>query len=301
MQEETKIEQELESEDEVIDRAQRRCEQAQVKSAGQADRSDPHPLGENGEQLLDSIWRQMMVNHARTHNIPVGKAVCETCGQMRDWGDESSCDCESLDRQLSQSVRQQQVIASMDRLIPMGMRWAHLGSEQWAKVEHKEPRMGEFARRWNRNAGSTLILGPTGSGKTAAAIALLTRILNRASNPEETSRNVRWALGMRFVDAAELVVARRNSRLGDEADLVEKAKSASLLVLDELGFETFSQVPYEVVNARYMSGAPTIITSGLRRSRQGGKYVDEFAARYGASFMRKITDRGGVINLWEKA
>jgi DNA replication protein DnaC len=264
--------------------------------ASRGPRAEPHPLGANGKELLDSIWRNMMINHARANGIPVGKAKCEHCGEIRDWGDEPACGCErNLELQESRSVRRQQVDATIERIVPEGMRWARLGTPEWGKVEAKERRVGEFVRRWNRDAGSVLILGPTGVGKTAAAIALMLRILNRAGKPEESERNVRWALGMKFVDASELVVARRNSKLGDEAGLVEQAKRASLLVLDELGFETFSQVPYEVVNARYLSGAPTIITSGLQSSKRG----NEFANRYGAAFMRRITDRGGVINLWE--
>lgn len=282
-------------EQEIIERVQRKCEESNAKH----ERRDPHPLGEGGEELLGSIWRQMMINHARANNIPVGKAKCEHCGEIREWGDEPTCTCESdAEKSEFRSVRRQQVDAAMERLIPAGMRWARFGTPEWAKVEAAEPRVAEFARRWNREAGSVLILGPTGAGKTAAAIALMMRVLSRAAKPEETERNARWAFGMKFIDAAELVVARRNSRLGDEASLVDQAKSASLLVLDELGFETFSAVPYEVINARYLSGAPTIITSGLRKFTRG-KQVDEFAKRYGAAFMRRITDRGGVINLWE--
>lgn len=261
-------------------------------------RAEPHPLGANGKELLDSIWRNMMINHARENGIPVGKARCEHCGQIREWGDEPTCGCElNLELQESRSIRRQQVDATIERIIPEGMRWARLGTPEWGKVEAKERRVGDFVRRWNRDAGSVLILGPTGAGKTAAAIALMFRILNRASKPEETERNVRWALGMKFIDASELGVARRNSKLGDEAGLVEQAKRASLLVLDEVGFEPFTQVPYEVVNARYLAGSPTIITSGLLCSKR--KNVNEFAKRYGAAFMRRITDRGGIINLWE--
>jgi len=174
------------------------------------------------------------------------------------------------------------------------MVWATVDSKTWKALKAKHPahweRLHTFATRWRRSVGSVALLGPTGIGKSAACAALLARILDTSVERREV--DFQWALGVRFVDAAELIVARRNSRLGSEADMVEDAKGATLLVLDELGFEASSPVPFEVVNERYRTGLPTIITTGRAEV--------EFSKRYGSAFIRRIRDRGTVLDFWEK-
>jgi DNA replication protein DnaC len=141
------------------------------------------------------------------------------------------------------------------------------------------------------------LLGETGKGKTVSVVALMHRILDRASEAGISIVDYDWAKRMRFMSAPSLATARRNCALGEEAPLVIEAIMASLLVLDEVGFEVFDPTRdttlFEVLDARYLENKPTIVTSG--------RTEEEFRARYGAALMRRITDRGMVVNLWENA
>ncbi len=283
--------------EQIIVEAQQKCEEGARKAAARQSKTDPHPLGEDGRELLDGIWEGMKVQHARENGIPVGKAICEHCSEIREWGDPPSCDCEkNAERREAERQREQKAREVFEHVVPPGMQWARLGSDRFTeKVAKPSPRMAKFAERWGRHVGSLIIWGPTGMGKTAATVAVIHRLLEETKELSMPYKRVRWAYGIRYIKAADLVVARRNSRLGGEADIIEQANEASLLVLDELGFEEpYNRIPHDVLDKRYDGGnfrnKPTIVTTG-RKYR-------EFVARYGSSFVRRVSDRGHLINLW---
>jgi len=80
-----------------------------------------------------------------------------------------------------------------------------------------------------------------------------------------------------------------------DANLVNRAKTDRLVIVDELGWERFAGIVQEVVGCRYDDDLPTVVTSGLTR--------EKFVERYGDAMERKITDvgNGGVIDLWQRA
>lgn len=64
-------------------------------------------------------------------------------------------------------------------------------------------------------------------------------------------------------------------------------------MLDELGQEPRCEVIWETIDARYLSGLPTVVTTGLR--------IDELRQRYGAPLVRRLVERGTVIEGWPGA
>lgn len=197
---------------------------------------------------------------------------------------------EEVDPELDAHRRRQLADLAIKHRIPDGFRWAKLGTPEWEVVAAKSPKAATFARTWTRKIGSALILGPTGAGKTACTVALLHRLFDAVAAHAVPESRARWACDARFMTAADLVVSRRNSALGEESRLIQDAVRCSLLVMDEVGFEAKSTVPFEVVDARYRGGRPTIVTSGMR--------LDEFTERYGAAMVRRLKDRGTVVDLW---
>jgi DNA replication protein DnaC len=119
--------------------------------------------------------------------------------------------------------------------------------------------------------------GPAGSGKSSIATATAMSFV-RANSKE----------GM-FVDAFELSIARRNSRLGSEADLVYKALKSDILILDDLGLEGMSQtgVVAEVIHRRHSKELPTIITTGFTSAA--------ILAGYGDGLKRRVFEGACVI------
>jgi len=142
--------------------------------------------------------------------------------------------------------------------------------------------------KWDPAKFPTLLVSsPTGSGKSGATLAWLWRYrdqqLARAQAGDETARVVPfvWASG------PELATARRNASLGQEAPLIEHARDTAILIIDELGFEKLTEVPFEVVDHRYRKQAVTVVTTGLRSS--------EFRARYGDAMFRRLAEGGAVV------
>lgn len=113
----------------------------------------------------------------------------------------------------------------------------------------KHPRLRAAADGWDCTGrhGGVVMMGPTGVGKSTAALHMLRRVL--ATHPR--------GCGARWMLAADMVE--------DEA-LVARAKLAPLLVLDDIGRDLATGKGesrlFRVLDYRYLR-APTIITTGL--------------------------------------
>lgn len=157
--------------------------------------------------------------------------------------------------------------------IPPRFLWARLGDADLAgRVKLQEP-LDVVAKRVLAS-NRVVFAGPSGSGKTSFAVACL-----RERVPH----------GM-FVSAMKLGTARIQSRAGDgEADLVERAMAARLLLVDEVGGEqkTANNAVKDVIWTRYDNDLPTWITTGFRGA--------ELVAMYGDGAFRRLTEGVTVI------
>lgn len=153
---------------------------------------------------------------------------------------------------------------------------------------------------WRPTDGNLLILGETGIGKSSAMLAIGLRILDAASagrlegDAYKLAKGLRYASGLDLGRALSRAIAaqQRGDREDGDPPLVARAKRASLLLLDEIGYEESRFDPHavrDVLDARYRAFATTIATSG--------KTIDELNERYGAATMRRLTHAGVVVDL----
>jgi DNA replication protein DnaC len=109
-------------------------------------------------------------------------------------------------------------------------------------------------------AGSLLLIGPSGLGKTHLAVALGTRMV-------QLGYTVRFVVAQRFANA--VVTATTRTEL---ARLIAPFISCDLLILDEFGYlnvePQVGPVLYEIIAGRYEKGA-TVITSNKSLSSWG--------------------------------
>lgn len=147
---------------------------------------------------------------------------------------------------------------------------------------------------WKRDNGNLLFVGPQRIGKTNTVIAIGNRLLDAAERPQLTRDDLDFLCGIRFVTGLDLARARSETSFGHEPALIRRAKNATLLILDEIGFEDDKFDPHavrDVVYHRYRMGrsSPTLVTSGCT--------VAELAKRYGAAMVERLTDLGELIDL----
>ncbi len=166
----------------------------------------------------------------------------------------------------------------------------------WEHARIDSPALHRFPidlQRWTRSysTGSATILGPSGAGKTSSVLAMLRRLGDEAMARERARRSWEIAAETRRLGEAvwttghAIARARKQHGLGDdEAPPIRQAMRASLLIIDELGFEPLTEALFEVIDTRYTRRRPTIVTSGLT--------AEQFMARYGVAMLRRLTDEG---------
>jgi hypothetical protein len=148
------------------------------------------------------------------------------------------------------------------------------------------------------------LLGKTGAGKTTAALAMFLlhmrahrttliaearMALERASSGQMPPRVAKPAKVV-FVAAKDVVDARRFSPLGKEPDLLERAKSASLLILDDIvGTRDTDQDLYQVIWSRDNFKLPTIVTTAMNPAEMTAAYSEMFTRRVFGGTSKLIT------------
>lgn len=164
-----------------------------------------------------------------------------------------------------------------------------------------QTRLVNAAQRYQLEHGNIAFVGPSGCGKSTVAAAIGLRLVDeavaayRASAGRESAK-LDHAARMVWTTAAALCMARKQHRLGEgEAPEVDRAESATLLFLDELGQEIADdRWLLEFLDVRYSRGLATITTSGLTQF--------ELEARYGTGTRRRLIEPHGLcVDLFESA
>lgn len=117
------------------------------------------------------------------------------------------------------------------------------------------------------------LLGEPGRGKTVAACALLAEV------------------GGRYTSAPELGRMRSSSHWRDR-DAFKALYTSRLLLIDDVGAESggaMEEALFDLVNARQVGRAITVMTGNLTRS--------EFAERYGVRTVSRIEHQGAIVEI----
>lgn len=222
----------------------------------------------------------------RAINAPIGDvAPTCVCGvPVRQYRDT----CPQC-RQVQRAADRRLLLGAAMRSLP-AIPWAVWGGD-WTKTSERS--IVATLGHWTREKGNLLLCAPSGAGKTTGAIARSKNILS-ATEKRGTPDDFRFACGIRFATAADLATARRQHALGQgEPWEIEEAIEATLLILDELGFEpqVDTAIP-ELADIRYRKNRLTITTTGLR--------PNELTSRYGEATVRKLIGQGKLVSAFEE-
>lgn len=167
--------------------------------------------------------------------------------------------------------------------IPARFGWARFGAKWPSSVDADAVRQLE-ARGGREGKGATPLLtlhGPSGSGKTSVAVALMRARLTVSPRP----------VGL-FVTAVELVAVTKATPLGQAVELVERAKRAPVLVLDDMGQEPsgeWNRVVVEVLHERHAHQLWTVVTT-FYDLRDGSADLAKVSDRYGGGLLRRLNE-----------
>ena len=215
--------------------------------------------------------------------------------QMRDGGPSrlyhGRCYNVYFDR--LEAVRNRRLkVESVLRQLPV-WKGARVGNSDF--MNRLDDRLGCFIREWSYAEGSVAVLGLTGAGKTMGLTALAHRLGAAAIAAGEQGRHF---VGLVWVHAYEVGECVKWHKLGaGKPPGLEQACNATILMLDDLGQETAGteQTLLRLIDARYVRGAVTLLTSGLTQQ--------QLRERYGEHFVRRIAETGhaSLIDLHPRA
>lgn len=143
----------------------------------------------------------------------------------------------------------------------------------------RDPKMRAVVREWSLDSGNLLLLGEHDTGKTTTAGLVCRRLIEHAvkvgGEPWATVQTLRW------FRADNLAKAAREWPLGKgECPELREATRASVLVLDELGWEQEPRVIASILADRFdRGGSWTIVTSGQTLNGLRERYGDAVVKR----------------------
>jgi hypothetical protein len=164
------------------------------------------------------------------------------------------------------------------RSVPPHYRWARFSAPELAErvVEPGAIRAGQAVCQHPR----VCLVGPSRSGKTSLAVAMLWRRVSERARPAS------------FIPVHRLGLARIQHAAGHgEPEIIERAMTAPLVLLDDVGCERDSgmnPLP-DIVFERHAAHRPTWITTGLSH--------EQLVKRYGAGAVSRLFDQAKVIRL----
>ena len=215
---------------------------------------------------------------------------CDACQDVHDR--ESEEYDRRLQRRQAQAMHRRAADLARQQLPP----WP-VATPVTEVVACMHPRLQRARERYRLGDRSLLLTGPSGAGKTIWCADAVLKYAHWVASDEcdPLSPEAHRLHGFLWTTGHALV---RANRYGDQGDpeLIERAKRASVLVLDELTAEPISEVPFEVVHARYAAGLPTIVTSGLipegPKDEAEPVKLSSFRGRYGDAMWRRLTEAG---------
>lgn len=141
-----------------------------------------------------------------------------------------------------------------------------------------------------------LLMGPTDAGKSQAAAVVVADYL-RAYPWNESATGMEGRPVARRVRAPELNEVDAFSEQGRK--WLESLREARLLVVDDLGTERLNEVVltnlYGILDARYESRRPTILTTNLKVRRAKPTDPPQWAERYDERFTRRVRELAMVF------
>lgn len=200
-----------------------------------------------------------------------GVLICGSCGKPREWhgvwpGIGKTWACCSCDCDINRYKKEQEETQNAQKRLAVKMHreWAFpLGSElnkiTFGKDDGTNDKVSRAVRKYadnlekNLKEGKNLLLwGKVGTGKTFFAAAVLNAAIDE---------------GYKCLFTSFPQVINELSKTMDKNGYLNEIRSYDFIVFDDFGIERDTEYVneqiYQIVNARYLSGKPMIITTNM--------------------------------------
>lgn len=200
-----------------------------------------------------------------------GILVCGVCGKQREWkgffpgvGNTWACCVCDCDMRKHNKEREENENAQKRLIAKMHREWAFphgsdLSGITFDKDDGLNDKVSSAVRKYSRNlaknlaTGQNLLLwGDVGTGKTFFAAAVLNEAIDE---------------GYKCLFTSFPQVINEMSKTFDKNGYINELKSYDFIVFDDFGIERdteyINEQIYQIVNARYLSKKPMIITTNM--------------------------------------
>lgn len=253
--------------------------------------TEPAPMSWIGTVAPDLVARfRAAEQDAIEHAAICGDRPCERCARYNCRTCGAPVSGAKQCRECSSAEWAREAMKPTTDSVPPRFAWAIAASHELLMSRVKGPAALVAKGITTPPSTNLLFTGPTGAGKTSLAVAMLAAWVRA----EPSARR-----GALFVEASWLSRARARHKLGQgEAELVERACEAPLLLLDDLGQEREDRdgCITDVVYKRSSLDLPTWVTCGLA-SGDLATFADHLARRYDGGFVRRILESGKRVEL----
>lgn len=206
----------------------------------------------------------------------------------------------SIARQQGDNAEVEALRDHLRAVVPRRFWWAQFGAADLGNRVDLEAGKLACVRELALAGQNLLLIGPSGTGKTSLACAILREVVQEAASvaarggalTREHSRVLSRGHRVLYAPAWRLASASAEHGLGTQPPIVDDARRASLLVLDELGSELgrasmHRAVVPELLHERHAEMRQTIICTFLSK--------DECVAAYGAGVARRLAEAEPII------
>lgn len=135
-----------------------------------------------------------------------------------------------------------------------------------------------YAAAFRKNAGSILMTGNTGLGKTHLSLSIAKSVIAKGCS-------VIYGSAQNFLSKVE---SEHFSKTEERGETLSSLINCDLLVFDDLGTEFSSafvlSTVYSIINTRLLSSKPTIISTNLSLEEIKSRYGDRVASRIIGSY-----------------
>ena len=200
-----------------------------------------------------------------------GVLICGRCGKPREWSGvwpkldrvwaSCVCDCDLKETLQSQQERE---LAQKKKLAAMHRNWAFPNFSDYSRVSFSRDdglnqKASAAVKSYSKKANEVLktgknlvLLGEVGTGKTFFAAACINALIDEGYSCLFTSF---------FHEIAGLTQAK------DKTDYLKNLSAYDFVAFDDFGAERDSDynldLIYQLINARYVAGRPSIFTTNL--------------------------------------